>query len=112
MGNPLLAAGEPPLAGLASEASRPLARRLRPFVLGMASLLLLTGAGLAHGARLAIGTEGVLALATATQRRDPPRTRQLERDPLHGSWWRPEGSSAQRPQPRLELRVWQPRREP
>jgi|GEM_PF-5566680 len=98
------------LTGLEPAALRRLGERLRRIVVGIASLLLLSGAGLAHGARLAIGTEGVLALAEAPHPFDLPRTHRLERDPLRGSWWLPEGSSARRPELQLEQRVWQPRR--
>jgi len=110
MSNPLYPVPLPPLAGLEAGGLRRLATRLRPLVLGTGSLLLLSGAGLAHGARLAIGTEGVLALAEAADPFDLPHTQRLERDPLQGSWWVPEGSSARRPRLRLVPRAWQPRR--
>lgn len=62
--------------------------------------------GVIQGARVAIGAEGVSALARGES--DLATGSALERDELRGTLWRPAGSSAERPGSALRARRWEP----
>lgn len=62
--------------------------------------------GVVQGARVAIGAEGVSALARGEEQ--PASEGTLEPDPLHGTLWRPAGSTAERPADKVRPRRWQP----
>jgi hypothetical protein len=70
------------------------------------ALLALAALGALHGATTAIGADGVSELASPTlgAAREAP-----QRD-VRGSFWRPDGSSAQRPSAELAPRRWRPER--
>jgi hypothetical protein len=81
-------------------------RRLRraAWGIGFAALAML---GALHGATTAIGAEGVGELAGSVAQ--PASASRSERD-VRGSFWRPDGSSAQRPPADVAPRRWEPPR--
>lgn len=84
-------------------------RILRRVVWGLA-LALLVALGALQGATVAIGEDGVSELATGAARREEPRTAGPARErELRGAFWRPEGSSAERPPAKIGPRKWQPK---
>lgn len=69
---------------------------------------LLCALGVLQGARVAIGADGVSALALGEPGRTGAGT--LERDERRGTLWRPADSTAQRPASPLRSRRWDPER--
>jgi hypothetical protein len=83
-------------------------RRALRRALAALALLALAALGALHGATTAIGAEGVSELAApawaaALESAESPRD-------LRGSFWRPQGSNAQRPPAELAPRRWRPER--
>ena len=69
-------------------------RRLLRRAAWIAAFVLLAALGALHGATVAIGADGVSELASAPPSSEPDARQ--ERD-LRGSFWRPQGSNADRP---------------
>ena len=70
------------------------------------AFLALAGLGALHGATLAIGVEGVSDLATALPA--PSHSDSHAASEVRGAFWRPAGSTAQRPPVELAPRRWHP----
>jgi hypothetical protein len=102
---PASGAPAPPERFRLSEAAK---RTLRRVVWAIA-FLLLGALGALHGASVAIGADGVSALATgdddATVLAVPSAAQKRE---LSGEFWRPEESNAQRPPAKISPREWRP----
>lgn len=71
----------------------------------IAAFALLATLGALHGATIAIGAEGVSALAADS----PPPAASAARGERDG-FWRPPGSRAERPPAEIAPRRWQPER--
>jgi hypothetical protein len=80
-------------------------RRALRRIVWAASLCAITALGVIHGARVAIGAQGVSALA-----RGELDSGTLERDAARGTLWRPAGSDVERPLPAARGRRWEPAR--
>jgi hypothetical protein len=81
------------------------ALRALGFALAFAALALL---GALHGASVAIGAEGALALASASPAPIASPAARRERE-VRGAFWRPPLSTAERPPAELAPRRWDPR---
>jgi hypothetical protein len=94
----------PPRRWQLSERSRRVVRR-SAWLLAFTALVAL---GALHGATVAIGSEGVSALATAPapEAVHAPRPAPEPR----GAFWKPEHSSAERPPAKIRPRRWRPER--
>lgn len=80
-------------------------RRALRRIVWAASLCAITALGVIQGARVAIGAQGVSALA-----RGELGGGTLERDVVRGALWRPADSDAERPLPAARGRRWEPAR--
>ncbi len=73
----------------------------------MRNRILLAGALIAGLVVIAAAGQGRSDLGA--ERARSPLSGVRDADPVHGSFWAPAGSSAVRPRPNLEPRVWSPR---
>jgi hypothetical protein len=87
------------------------AKRILRRVVWAIAFVLLGALGALHGASVAIGADGVSALAAgegdAAAISVPSERRARE---LRGEFWRPEGSNAERPPAQIGPREWRPER--
>ncbi|MBM4383275.1 MAG: hypothetical protein FJ091_07870 [Deltaproteobacteria bacterium] len=85
------------------------AKRILRRIVWAIAFVLLGALGALHGASVAIGADGVSSLAAGESDAQaialPSGRRERE---LHGEFWRPAGSDAERPPARIGPREWQP----
>jgi len=85
------------------------AKRILRRVVWAIAFVLLGALGALHGASVAIGSDGVSALAAGEGDAEAlavaSETRERE---LRGEFWRPAGSDAQRPPAKIGAREWRP----
>jgi hypothetical protein len=85
------------------------AKRILRRVVWAIAFVLLGALGALHGASVAIGADGVSALAAGDGAFEPLAAPSEARErKLHGEFWRPASSNAERPPAKIGPREWRP----